>query len=702
MIKKKQIVMTSLLSLVLLCGCGRTAAGGIGSAGQTSVKDGKDGTNGKDGADGKDGKDGQAFLNGEGEPASTLGNDGDSYIDTKTYDLYTKKNGVWVKEGSLKGNNGENGTNGKDGKDGENGEDGHTPVITIGENGNWYVDGVDTGKKATTDSQEYIVTYDLDGGAMPEGILSATRVKYGECIIDLPTPTKENFIFEGWYLNEGENEGKFTATTPVTKDITLKAKWKSIYSQVFTVSWLNYDGTLLATDSVNYGSVPSYTGETPTKASDGEYDYTFSSWSPSVQAIYQDTSYVAQFTKKAKTIKVTFDLNGKGTINADGFTNNVYTASYGSVLSIRNFKIEYNESAGTDFISSWYTDASLTTPASFPMIIKNDMTIYPKWEDQKNMFSYTYDSENQGYILKSFKNTTSSTIQQVTIPSTYNDGTNGEHPVIAMRDTFRNVTNINKVILPDSIKTIAEGAFANSSVTSVTLPGTLEKIPASCFKDSSLSEITIPDTVTELGAYAFYGTKLEEVVLPDNITEIPEYCFARNTSNWYERRLKNITFPNKLKKISAFAFNECTNLTSINLPDTLEEISQYAFSNCRNITALELPTNLKSIGWYAFSYCTNLSIVKFKQKLETIYYSAFSYCSKLESIILPSTITSLGDGVFYNDSILTIYVEAESVPTGWNSNFVGSGPIVYLLSETDPGTKEGNYWHYVNGLPEKW
>ncbi len=555
---------------------------------------------------------------------------------------------------------------------------------------------MDTGKKATTDSQEYIVTYDLDGGTMPEGILSATRVKYGECIIDLPTPTKENFIFEGWYLNEGENEGKFTATTPVTKDITLKAKWKSIYSQVFTVSWLNYDGTLLATDSVNYGSVPSYTGETPTKASDGEYDYTFSSWSPSVQAIYQDTSYVAQFTKKVKTIKITFDLNGKGTITTSGFTNNVYTASYGSVLSIRNFKIEYNESAGTDFISSWYTDAALTTPASFPMIIKNDMTIYPKWEDQKNMFSYTYDSENQGYILKSFKNTTSSTIQQVTIPSTYNDGTNGEHPVIAMRDTFRAVTNIDKVILPDSIKTIAEGAFANSSITSVTLPNALEKIPASCFKDSSLSEITIPDTVTELGAYAFYGTKLEEVVLPDNITEIPEYCF----SNIYY--LTSVTFPNKLKKISNYAFHSCYGLPSINLPDTLEEISDFAFDFCDSITSLELPTNLKSIGRNAFWCCTNLSIIKFNSKLEIIKGEAFRQCTKLESIILQSTIQTINYWAFDSDSILTIYVEAESIPTGWDSNFTGSGPIISLLSETDPGTKEGNYWHYVNGLPEKW
>lgn len=38
-----------------------------------------------------------------------------------------------------------NGLNGEQGIQGEPGEDGHTPVITIGENGNWVIDGVDTG-----------------------------------------------------------------------------------------------------------------------------------------------------------------------------------------------------------------------------------------------------------------------------------------------------------------------------------------------------------------------------------------------------------------------------------------------------------------------------------------------------------------------------------------------------------------------------
>ncbi len=34
------------------------------------------------------------------------------------------------------------------GQDGTNGKDGVSPTVTIGNNGNWFIDGVDTGKKA--------------------------------------------------------------------------------------------------------------------------------------------------------------------------------------------------------------------------------------------------------------------------------------------------------------------------------------------------------------------------------------------------------------------------------------------------------------------------------------------------------------------------------------------------------------------------
>lgn len=46
------------------------------------------------------------------------------------------------------GEQGLQGEKGEPGKDGANGNDGHSPVITIGNNGNWFIDGVDTGVSA--------------------------------------------------------------------------------------------------------------------------------------------------------------------------------------------------------------------------------------------------------------------------------------------------------------------------------------------------------------------------------------------------------------------------------------------------------------------------------------------------------------------------------------------------------------------------
>ena len=158
-----------------------------------SIK-GEKGDKGDPGESGKDGADGSKIYTGNGKPSDSLGSAGDIYIDVDTGDLYSKANS-WIKTGNIKGEKGDSGVDGKDGVDGsdgvsitavvrsssdgnvdtytisysdgtessftvtngadgqpgaqgQKGEDGHTPTVTIGENGNWYVDGEDTGHKA--------------------------------------------------------------------------------------------------------------------------------------------------------------------------------------------------------------------------------------------------------------------------------------------------------------------------------------------------------------------------------------------------------------------------------------------------------------------------------------------------------------------------------------------------------------------------
>ena len=98
------------------------------------------------------GKNGQSNT-----PTIEIGSDGYWYINGTKTDY--KANGEKGEQGEKgdkgdKGDSGEqgekgsDGVNDSDGKDGKDGVDGKTPEIKIGENGNWFIDGVDTNVKA--------------------------------------------------------------------------------------------------------------------------------------------------------------------------------------------------------------------------------------------------------------------------------------------------------------------------------------------------------------------------------------------------------------------------------------------------------------------------------------------------------------------------------------------------------------------------
>ena len=81
--------------------------------------------------------DGQSITLSNGKtPIITIGDNGNWYID-----------GVDTGKPS-QGENGTDGTDGENGQNGTNGVDGKTPTIEIGTNGNWIINGVDTGIKA--------------------------------------------------------------------------------------------------------------------------------------------------------------------------------------------------------------------------------------------------------------------------------------------------------------------------------------------------------------------------------------------------------------------------------------------------------------------------------------------------------------------------------------------------------------------------
>lgn len=121
----------------------------------------------------------------------------------------------------------------------------------------------------------------------------------------LPIPQREGYIFLGWSGTGLESPTlSVTIEQGSTGDREYTANWEI---KKFTVTWENEDGSELEVDqNVEWGSMPSYDGETPTKESTAEFDYIFSGWSPEVVAATEDTTYIATFKETRRSYSVTF------------------------------------------------------------------------------------------------------------------------------------------------------------------------------------------------------------------------------------------------------------------------------------------------------------------------------------------------------------------------------------------------------------
>ena len=67
---------------------------------------------------------------------------------------------------------------------------------------------------------KYIITFDSSGGTE----VAPIEVREGSTAIPPTNPTKTNYNFNGWYLNDAF----FDFNTPITGNITLVAKWEKI------------------------------------------------------------------------------------------------------------------------------------------------------------------------------------------------------------------------------------------------------------------------------------------------------------------------------------------------------------------------------------------------------------------------------------------------------------------------------------------
>ena len=109
----------------------------------------------------------------------------------------------------------------------------------------------------------------------------------------------------GWYNIE---TGLATYTAPAVEgnyrvlDLTSEDPYKYEVAEAYTVTFNNHDGSTLQSSAVKKGATPVYSGETPTKAEDASYTYSFTGWSPEITTVSAAATYTAQFSSTPKAV----------------------------------------------------------------------------------------------------------------------------------------------------------------------------------------------------------------------------------------------------------------------------------------------------------------------------------------------------------------------------------------------------------------
>lgn len=207
---------------------------------------------------------------------------------------------------------------------------------------------------------------------------------------------------------------------------------------------------------------------------------------------------------------------------------------------------------------------------------------------------------------------------------------------------------------------------------------------------------TVPDCVTVIGESAFQlQTGLTSLTVPDTVTAIEDCAFDRCAA------LASVTLGNGLRTIGRSAFNECDSLESVEFGSALESIDFEAFYGCGSITELELPDSLVSMGTgvftgcgassirlgegltvipeRAFAGCCNLTDLHLGSRVEEIGHRAFSGCSALETVVLPETLSTIGEYAFaYSDGLCMVYFMGMPPASAGYCMFLQCHPFITL------------------------
>ncbi|MBO5034160.1 MAG: leucine-rich repeat domain-containing protein, partial [Oscillospiraceae bacterium] len=203
------------------------------------------------------------------------------------------------------------------------------------------------------------------------------------------------------------------------------------------------------------------------------------------------------------------------------------------------------------------------------------------------------------------------------------------------------------------------------------------------------------------------------VILEEGIIRIPERAFEGFVN------LTAVKLPSTLKIIEFAAFASCA-FSEIDLPDGLEEVGSHVFASCGELLHCEIPASVRSLSGNLFRECRKLETVTLHEGLFSIDGECFAECDSLKRIVIPASVSWLGDqNIQYGSTGLRTMVFLGSPPNPILEPDVGytimdcipKGMTIYYpdyevergpIQDDDWSNYVGKYdgYTWIAGLPE--